>query len=116
MREHNSEITDVQPKEKTIPAHVIIARSQEIAGVLQTYRFLKAAAVGVREQTGTQVHMQLMDPQRTMLFVNSKLIEQALVEQFQKTCEELALAGIDITEMMEQEDKNFASLYNQESK
>lgn len=94
-----------------VNAEEVVQQSQKIAMLMQIATFLKASKVGVAGEVGAQIQMQILDRQRTTLFINSKLIEQLLLDEFNKLGEELTNAGISLDNMLEGEKKRFAQVY-----
>lgn len=97
----------------------VIVQAQKIGALVQLGTFLRAADLAPAgpdgNTVGTQIHMQLMDRQQTRLYVNSNLIRDVLMAEFNKLYEELTLADVDLDNLMEAEKQRFNSFYNQQS-
>lgn len=94
-----------------IPAEEIILQGQQIAGLVQLATFIKATEVGLAGQVGAQIQMVILDNQRTTLFVNSNLIKDALIAEFNRLGESLTAAGIDLDKLLAGEGERFKRIY-----
>lgn len=94
-----------------VKAENVVLQAQKIAGLLQLATFLKAVKVGMAAEVGVQVQLQVLDRQRTTLFVNSQLLEAGLLAEFNKLGQELTDAGVDLDSMLDGEKKRFAAHY-----
>lgn len=96
---------------KLIPAEDVVIQGQKIAALVQLATFIKATEVGIAAQTGAQIQMQILDRQRTGIFINSNLIKDALIAEFDKLGESLTAAGIDLDKLLQAEGERFKQLY-----
>lgn len=97
--------------QKLVPAEEVVLQSRKIATLVQLATFLKATEVGIAGQVGAQIQMQILDRQHTGLFINSNLIKDVLIAEFDKLGEELTAAGIDLEDLLKAEGERFKQLY-----
>lgn len=94
-----------------VKAEDVVLQAQKIASLVQIAAFLKAVKLGIAAETGIQVQLQVLDRQRTGLFVNSQLLEAGLMAEFNKLGQELTDAGIDLDNLLDGEKRRFAAVY-----
>lgn len=94
-----------------VNAEDVVVQAQKIVALMQLATFLKATDIGLAAEVGAQVQMQILDRQRTTLFINSKLLKETLTAEFNKLGQELTDAGIDLDKMLAGEKQRFEALY-----
>ncbi len=92
-------------------AEEVVVEAQKIAALVQLGTFLKATQLGAAKETGTQLLLQVNDRQQTRIFLNSKLVEEALTAEFNKLGQELTDAGVDLDALMKAEHERFQLTY-----
>lgn len=84
---------------------------RNIATLAQLSLFIMASQHGERKNSGVMVQCQILDGQKTNIFLNSKMFETQLVEEFSRLGESLESAGVDTSDMLlklkEQFEKNY---------
>jgi len=94
-----------------VNAEDVVLQAQKIAVLMQLATFLKATEVGVAKEVGAQIQMKILDRQQTTLFVNSNILKDTLLAEFNKLGEELTAAGVDLDKMLQGEKERFAAIY-----
>lgn len=94
-----------------VKAEDVVLQAQKIATLVQLATFIKAVSVGVAAHAGIQVQLQVLDRQRTGLFLNSQLLVGPLTEEFNKLGQELTNAGVDLEELLAGEKQRFDAVY-----
>lgn len=94
-----------------VKAEDVVQQAQKIAVLMQLATFLKATRVGVAAETGVTVKLEILDRHHTSLFINSKLLETTLTDEFNKLGQELTNAGVDLENMLQGEKKRFDQMY-----
>lgn len=94
-----------------VKAEDVVQQAQKIAVLMQLSTFLKASKLGVAGEVGATIKMELLDRHHTTLFINSKLLENTLLAEFNKLGQELTDAGVDLENMLDGEKKRFDQMY-----
>lgn len=100
--------------EKLVSGTNVVNASQKIAGLMQLLQFLYAAEQGVGKTVGIQVKLELMDPHRTTLWINSKLILRELRDQAMTLSHGIQELGVDISDLQQQLEQRLEAMYPQE--
>lgn len=100
---------------QSMPAETILLLSQKIATMIQLSNFIQATQYGKNAETGVQMVVQLQDNSQTRLFVNSKMLVEQLIAEFDKLGHELEQEGVDLGNLLMQTKDRFDSLYPQQN-
>lgn len=95
---------------KISTAEDVMVTAQKIAALTQVVRFLRAAQKGA--DTGIQCHLQLADQHQTRTIVNSNTLINTLATVADELQAELTEAGVDLDNLLAQEEEGFNRLYN----
>lgn len=92
-------------------AEEVVVEAQKIGALVQLATFIKASQLGAAKETGTQIMLGINNPQRTTIWINSKLIEAVLTAEFDKIGSDLEDSGVDLKALMHAEDQRFQATY-----
>ena len=93
----------------TVLAEDVVIQGQQISALVMLGTFLKATDQGVQLQLTANM------PQRPAVFVNSLLLKEVLLAEFNRLGEALTAAGVDLDSLMKAEHQRFEQLYKQQS-
>lgn len=99
------------PETGKIAAADIVGMAQKITNFGQLYIWLKASKHGTRDATGIVVQLNMYDAQRTQLVVNSNLIFETLMAEFNNIGRELEGNNIDTGALIAGIEEQFKQLY-----
>lgn len=106
---------DEQQPQQVVAAETILTLSQKIATMVQLSNFIQATQHGKNAENGIMMVVQLNDNSQTRLHINSKLLVNQLIAEFDNLGQELEAAGVDLGNLLMQTKERFDTLYPQQN-